>query len=133
LIFSIIGGVVLLLLATLVFSSRSSKSDRDRQSNFDNSQHGFDDLLNQKDPLVGLSNMPPNPPLTQANLSTEPAYTNTNPSQNLEPSAIPSRVESYLQLKGGGEYSLDERGTVYTDPSGYEWVQLGDGSFVRLN
>ncbi|MDP6907221.1 MAG: hypothetical protein QF440_07395 [Candidatus Thalassarchaeaceae archaeon] len=46
---------------------------------------------------------------------------------------VPSRVNSYLELVGGGEYSTDERGTIYTDPTGYEWVQLADGSFVRLS
>ena len=47
--------------------------------------------------------------------------------------AVPNRVNSYLDLVGGGGYSTDERGTIYTDPSGYEWVQLADDSFVRLN
>ena len=46
---------------------------------------------------------------------------------------VPRRVNNYLELAGGGEYSLDERGTIYTDLSGYEWVQLADESFVRLN
>ena len=50
-----------------------------------------------------------------------------------QPAAPPNRVNSYLDLIGGGAYSSDERGTIYTDPSGYEWVQLADDSFVRLN
>ncbi|HIF05127.1 MAG TPA: hypothetical protein EYQ80_07050 [Candidatus Poseidoniales archaeon] len=45
----------------------------------------------------------------------------------------PSRANSYLDLVGGGEYTKDERGTIYTDLNGSEWVQLADGSFVRLN
>jgi hypothetical protein len=45
----------------------------------------------------------------------------------------PSRANSYLDLVGGGEYTKDERGTIYTDLEGSEWVQLADDSFVRLN
>ena len=45
----------------------------------------------------------------------------------------PSRANSYLDLVGGGVYTKDERGTIYTDLNGSEWVQLADGSFVRLN
>jgi hypothetical protein len=66
--------------------------------------------------------MPPDPVPMRTAVARTP--------QAVEPA---TRANSYLDLIGGGAYSSDERGTIYTDPSGYEWVQMEDGSFVRLN
>ena len=69
---------------------------------------------------------PSQPPTTQPMIQQQVVPVSPEP-------VAPTRVNSYLELVGGGEYSTDERGTIYTDPTGYEWVQLADGSFVRMN
>ena len=45
---------------------------------------------------------------------------------------VTDAIATVDELAGGGEYSVDDRGTIYTDLSGYEWVHLADESFVRL-
>jgi len=121
--YSIIGVIVLLLLGILVVTLRASKSSSLRETNQFDINEEFNDISYQ--------NHFPSPTNT-VNQNTNFVASITTPPVVQEPTT-PARVDSYMQLTGGGEYSTDQRGVIYTDPSGIEWVQLGDGSFIRIN
>ena len=121
--YSIIGIIVVLLLGIMMITLRVSKSSSLKDSNQFDINEEFNDISYQ--------NHFPSPTNT-VNQNTNFVASITTPPEVQEPTT-PARVDSYMQLTGGGEYTTDQRGVIYTDPSGIEWVQLGDGSFIRIN
>lgn len=126
--YSIFGIIAFLLLCVVLISLRVSRSKRIDQPNIFEEQNLVEDLsyLNQFQPSTSIQSHSAEfvAPISQVQPVQAPTVQANNG---------PTRVESYMQLTGGGQYSTDQRGVVYTDPSGVEWVQLGDGSFVRIN
>ena len=121
--YSIIGVIVLLLLGILVVTLRASKSSSLRETNQFDINEEFNDMSYQNNFQS---------PTNTVNQNTNFVASITTPPE-VQESTTPARVDSYMQLTGGGEYTTDQRGVIYTDPSGIEWVQLGDGSFIRIN
>jgi hypothetical protein len=121
-------GVVILLLVITLFMIRKKGDGGFSNDNTPDSLEQWNDTQDFystpqiNSPVIGNVNT------VQENTITEQITPVVQP-ENI----VPNRVNSYLDLNGGGEYTTDERGVVYTDPSGYEWAQIADGSFVRMN
>ena len=125
--YSILGIIAFLLLCVVLISLGVSKTKVDQPNSFEE-QSLVEDLsyLNHFQPSTSIQSH--SAEFVAPTSQVQPAQAPTVHANN-----GPTRVESYMQLTGGGQYSTDQRGVVYTDPSGVEWVQLGDGSFVRIN
>jgi hypothetical protein len=121
-IYLIVGIVVILLSTMFVFLSRNAKQNHDEFSDLFDLDTGFESPSNHTQFQSSTNNVNQNDEFI-ASISTPLVHQNT----------VPNKVDSYMGLKAGGEYSTDQRGVIYTESSGDEWVQLGDGSFVRIN
>lgn len=126
--YSILGIIVFLLLCVVFISVRVSRKKKINQTNI------FDEP-NLVDDVSYLNHFQSNTSIQSHNAEFVAPVSQQQPVQvsNVQTNIGPTRVDNYMQLTGGGQYSTDQRGVIYTDPSGVEWVQLGDGSFVRVN
>ena len=137
---SVVGIILLLGIISLMVVRRKRGGDVSFNQQMPSMGQWDAPLPMQTAPLPGMvAAAPPigaTPPMV-APIPSQPPTTQPMMQQQVVPVSpepvAPTRVNSYLELVGGGEYSTDERGTIYTDPTGYEWVQLADGSFVRMN